>query len=223
MVKLNFFPKDKKFYVLFNNLSECLVDTVAEFGRFVETYPDTPMVAERKTAELAEISGTFNKLLELDRKCDKVSDELRTALFSTFVTPLDREDIHGLNKTLTSITEHVSSAARRFDMYHVNKVEPAVLKQADVLLRCVKELQLLIGQLDNLSSLERFTPHIETLNQLEKEGDRVYRGAMKELFWQPEDLLHVMKWKDIYGRIEDAIDKCNQAGTIIMGIILKYA
>lgn len=223
MVKLNFFPKDKKFYVLFNNLSECLVETVAEFGRFLETYPDAPIVAERKTAELAEDNTTFRSLLELDRKCDAVSDELRTALFQTFVTPMDREDIHGLNKTLTSITEHVSSAARRFDMYHVRRVEPAVHKQADVLLRSVKELQLLIGNLDNLSNLERFTQHIENLNALEKEGDRIYRSAIKELFWQPTDTIHVMKWKDIFERLEDAVDKCNQAGTIIMGIILKYA
>lgn len=223
MVKLNFFPKDRKFYVLFNNLSECLVDTVAEFGRFLEGYPNLPIVTERRTAELAESSETFKNLLALDKKCDAVSDELRTALFSTFVTPLDREDIHGLNKTLTSITEHVSSAARRFDMYHVNKVEPAVLKQADVLLRCVKELQLLIGHLENLSSMERFTPHIEQLNLLEKEGDQIYRKAIKELFWQPTDTIHVIKWKDIFERIEDAIDKCNQAGTILMGIILKYA
>lgn len=223
MVKLNFFPKDRKFYVLFNNLSECLVETVAEFGKFLESYPSTPIVAERRTAELVESSATFKNLLALDKKCDAVSDELRKALFSTFVTPLDREDIHGLNKTLTSITEHVSSAARRFDMYHVNKVEPAVLQQADVLLRCVKELQLLIGRLDNLSSLERFTVHIQNLNQLEKEGDQIYRKAIKELFWQPTDTIHVIKWKDIFERIEDAIDKCNQAGTILMGIILKYA
>lgn len=223
MVKLNFFPKDKKFYVLFNSLSECLVETVAEFANFVGTYPDAPIVAERKTAELAEDNQTFRRLLELDKKCDAVSDELRTALFQTFVTPMDREDIHGLNKTLTSITEHVSSAARRFDMYHVNKVEPAVLAQADVLLRSVKELQLVIGQLDNLSSLERFTPHIEKLSELEKEGDRIYRKAIKELFWKPTDTIHVIKWKDIFERIEDAIDKCNTAANIIMGIILKYA
>lgn len=223
MVKLNFFPKDKKFYVLFNNLSECLVETVAEFQSFLASYPDVPIVAERRTAELAESSETFKNLLILDKKCDSVSDELRTALFSTFVTPLDREDIHGLNKTLTSITEHVSSAARRFDMYHVRRVEPAVLQQADVLLRSVKELQLLISHLDNLSSLERFTPHIEQLSQLEKEGDRIYRSAIKELFWQPTDTIHVIKWKDIFERLEDAIDKCNMAGNILMGIILKYA
>lgn len=223
MVKLNFFPKDRKFYVLFNNLSECLVETVTEFGHFLESYPNLPIVTERRTAELAESSETFKNLLALDKKCDAVSEELRTALFQTFVTPMDREDIHGLNKTLTSITEHVSSAARRFDMYHVNKVEPAVHKQADVLLRCVKELQILIGHLENLSSLEKFTPHIEQLHLLEKEGDQIYRKAVKELFWQPTDTIHVMKWKDIFERVEDAIDKCNQAGTILMGIILKYA
>lgn len=200
-----------------------MVETVAEFGRFLETYPDSPVVSERRTAELAESSDTFRNLLALDKKCDALSDELRTALFSTFVTPMDREDIHGLNKTLTSITEHVSSAARRFDMYHVRKVEPAVLMQADVLLRCVKELQVLIGHLDNLSSLERFTPHIEKLHQLEKEGDHIYRKAMKELFWQPTDTIHVIKWKDIFERLEDAIDKCNMSGNILMGIILKYA
>ena len=223
MIKLSLFPKDKKFFVLFNNLSQCLVEISAEFQHFLDIYQENPFVAEQKTTELVESSASLKKIISLDSRGDGLSEDLLKTLFSTFVTPMDREDIHSLTKTLTSIIEHINGAARRFDMYHVKKVEPAALELTRILRESTSELQLLIGQLDNLSSLERFTPHIEKLSQLEKEGDKVYRAAIKQLFYLPEDTLHVIKWKDIYECLENAIDKCNSAGSILMGIILKYA
>lgn len=221
MAKLSFFPKDKKFYVLFNDLSNCLVEVTQSFEEFLQTYAAPGKKAQ--TAELTAQSASLQRLMDYDRQGDDKSDELMKALFSTFVTPMDREDIHGLTKTVTSIIEHVTSAARRFDMYHINEVERPALELAGVLIECAKEVDLLIRHLDNLSNLEHFTPHIENLNQLEKKGDRIYRAAIKELFDDPTDTLHVLKWKDVFERLENAIDKCKTAASILMGIILKYA
>ncbi|MGE3725244.1 MAG: DUF47 domain-containing protein [Candidatus Sericytochromatia bacterium] len=223
MIKLSLFPKDKKFFVLFNNLSQCLVEIAKEFQLFLHTYQDNPIVTANQTRDLVESSVALKKIVSLDSHGDGLSEDLLKTLFSTFVTPMDREDIHALTKTLTSIIAHINGAARRFDMYHIHSVEPAVHELTQILLECTNELAFLIERLDNLSSLERFTPHLEKLNQLEKEADKIYRSAIKQLFNEPQDTLHVMKWKDIFECLENAIDKCHSAGSILMGIILKYA
>lgn len=224
MVKFSLFPKDKKFFILFNNLSQCLVEITTEFQHFLISYQDKPFETSQKTTDLIESSSSLKKIISLDAKGDGLSEELLKNLFSTFVTPMDREDIHALTKTLTSIIEYINGAARRFDMYHIKTVEPAAIELTKILVESTNELRFLIERLDNLSSLERFTPHIEKLNQLEKVGDRIYRSAIKDLFCcNSENTLHVIKWKDIFECLENSIDKCNSAGSILMGIILKYA
>lgn len=222
MAKFSFFPKNKIFYVLFDELSQCLVQHTEAFETFLNTYTSNRQTHSH-TAELAQASVHFAQLLTLDKQAEEISDRLRTALFSTFVTPMDREDIHNLNKTLLSIVEHVTSAARRFDMYHVNTVEADVFPLTQVLGQCVKEVALIMSKLENMNALEKFTPHIDRLHVLEKEGDQIYRGAVKKLFADPSDPVHIIKWKDIYERLENAIDKCNSTGNILMGTILKYA
>lgn len=224
MVKLSLFPKDKKFFILFNNLSQCLVEITNEFQYFLKSYQDNPFETSQKTTDLMESSVSLKKIISLDAQGDGLSEDLLKTLFSTFVTPMDREDIHALTKTLTNIIEYINGAARRFDIYHIKTVEPAALELTQVLVESTNELRFLIERLDNLSSLERFTPHIERLSQLEKEGDHIYRSAIKELFFcTSENALHVIKWKDIFECLENSIDKCNSAGSILMGIILKYA
>src|SRR3990167_8572899 len=115
MIKLSLFPKDKKFFVLFNNLSQCLVEIAKEFQLFLHTYQDNPIVTANQTRDLVESSVALKKIVSLDSHGDGLSEDLLKTLFSTFVTPMDREDIHALTKTLTSIIAHVNGAARRFD------------------------------------------------------------------------------------------------------------
>jgi uncharacterized protein Yka (UPF0111/DUF47 family) len=216
------FPKDKKFYVLFNDLSANLVEITTEFESFLKDYSNNSPPA-KGTADLIATSVSLKRIIDLDRKGDDLSEQLLKELFSTFVTPMDREDVHGLTKTLTSIIEHVTGAARRFDMYNISTVHAPAIELTQVLIKCVTEVQSLVNRIDNLSSLEKFTPVIDQLNLHEKEGDRIYRKAIKEMFLHEQDPLEVIKWKDIYDRLENAIDKCYAAGTIMLGMILKYA
>lgn len=222
MAKFSFFPKNKIFYTLFDELSQDLVQHTDAFQTFLKTYSENRTTPSH-TAELVQSSVPFAELLRIDKKAEASAAQLHTTLLSTFVTPMDREDIYSLNKTLLSIVEHITSAARRFDMYHVNTVEPDVFPLTEVLSDCAKEIALIMAQLDNLSALEKFTPHIDTLHALEKKGDQIYRSAVKKLFMNPSDPVHIIKWKDIYERLENAIDKCDSTGSILMGIILKYA
>lgn len=224
MFKLNFFPKDKKFFVLFNDLSQVLVSIAAEFIEFLNQYPSNYAANSKGTGDLMAGSLKLTRIMELDKQGEHLVTELRKELFSTFVTPLDREDIHGMTKILNSIIEHITGAARRFDMYHITDVRKPAIELSLVLQSCVKQVEFLINHMEDLSSLDEIQHAITELEKLEKEGDRIYRNAIKEMFYLPNpDPLEVMKWKDIYERLENAVDKCNSSGSIIMGMILKYA
>ncbi|MBC7474860.1 MAG: DUF47 domain-containing protein [Candidatus Sericytochromatia bacterium] len=209
MFKLKLMPEDKKFFVLFNELSQVLVNIVQAFHDFLSNYSNR--------------QEHINKIHELEQKGNKIASELLKELFSNFVTPLDREDIYSLTKLLNSIIDHVNGVARRFDIYNVDEMlEPAV-RMSDILLSCVEELKFLINRLNDMGALEKITPTIDKLDRLEEKGDDIYRSAMKDLFQNETRPLEVIKWKDIYERIENNIDKCSDVGNIILGIILKYA
>lgn len=210
MFKIKLMPEDKKFFVLFNDLSKVLVTITQEFHFFLKDY----------STDWSKIS----KIHELEQTGNKIASELYKELFSNFVTPLDREDIHSLTKICNSIIDHVYGVARRFEIYNVTQMRENVIRLSEVLMECGTELQLLINRLNDMSSLEKITPAIDRLDKLEEKGDEIYRQAVKELFHNKDiETLEVIKWKDIYERVENNIDKCNDVGSILLGIILKYA
>lgn len=210
MFKIKLMPEDKKFFVLFNDLSKVLVAITQEFHFFLKEY----------SGDWSKIS----KIHELEQRGNGIASELYKELFSNFVTPLDREDIHSLTKICNSIIDHVYGVARRFEIYNVTQMREPALRLSEVLMECGTELELLINRLNDMSSLEKITPAIDKLDKLEEKGDEIYRQAVKELFYNEDiETLEVIKWKDIYERVENNIDKCNDVGNIILGIILKYA
>jgi uncharacterized protein Yka (UPF0111/DUF47 family) len=210
MFKIKLMPEDKKFFVLFNDLSKVLVEITKEFHSFLKNYSDG--------------FSKIEKINDLEQKGNRISEQLLKELFSNFVTPLDREDIHSLTKICNSIIDHVYGVARRFELYNVEQMREPAIRLSEVLMECGIELELLISKLNDMSSLEKITPAIDRLDKLEEKGDEIYRQAVKEIFHSKSiETLEVIKWKDIYERIENNIDKCNDVGNIILGIILKYA
>ncbi len=209
MFKLKLVPENKKFFVLFNQLSEVLVLITKEFDSFLRKY----------SCDWTQV----NKIHDLEQKGNKIASELLKELFSNFVTPLDREDIYSLTKICDGIIDHVYGVARRFEIYNVITIKDSAIRLSEVLVDCAEELQLLISRLNDMSSLEKITPAIDKLDKLEEKGDEIYRQAVKELFYKESDTLEVIKWKDLFERMENNIDKCNDVGNIILGIILKYA
>lgn len=211
MFGIKLLPHDRIFFILFNNLSQILVLIVTEFNALMNDYPD-------------HSENHVKMLQELEEKGNSIAEEQMIELFSNFITPLDREDIHELTKILNDIIDHIHGVGRRFDMYNVKSIKPEAIAMGDILLSCVKELVLLISTLNNMNALEKITPAIDNLKELEQKGDVIYRQAIRELFHNTDyTTLEVITWKDLFERIENNIDKCNDAGNLILGIILKYA
>ena len=212
MFKIKLLPEDKKFFVLFNALSKILVEATTEFNQFIKNY-----------ADLTQRAKHIQKIIELENQGDLCAADLRKELFINFVTPLDREDIHSLTKILGSIIDHVHGATIRFGMYNVEAVRDLAVELSDILVQSAYEVEKIVSRLNDFSSLEKLMPCIDKLHELEEQGDTFYRQAIQDLFSHEKDVLEVVKWKDIFERLENAIDKCDDATNVILGVVLKYA
>lgn len=209
MFKFSLVPQDKIFFTLFDDLSKTLKNIVQEFEKFLKDYPNKDKYLE--------------KISHLEKEGKEISNKLRKELLSTFVTPMDREDIHSLTKLLNSIISHINGAVVNFELYSIEKINEDLFPLSELLVIAVEELSILTSKLDNMSALEKLSPHISKLHDIEEEGDQAYRKAMKCLFKNNHDPIDVIKWKDIFIRVENAIDKCDDAGNVILGMVLKYA
>jgi predicted phosphate transport protein (TIGR00153 family) len=160
------------------------------------------------------------ELNTIEHKCDELTHEVLKRLNKSFITPIDREDIHALVSALDTVVDMMEGTAARVVMYGVKESTPAMqelalllAETAGVLGRSVAKLNSNEGMLDSLVEV----------HDLESKGDGIYRKAMRDLFANNTDALNVMKCKEIYEKLEDAIDACEDAANVLENITLKNA
>ena len=204
---MGLFPKDTNFYDLFERGAGKVYEGVELLNDLVKDFTNVPLKAKR--------------IKDVEHEADLITHETIEKLNKTFVTPLDREDIHGLISSLDNILDHVEAAADKFSLYRIPEVQPDAVLLADVLVHSVKEVQTTISKLRNLKDADLILKHCIEINRLENEGDFVYRSAIAKLFEQGGDPLNVIKWKEVYDSIENAIDSCEDVANVIEGITLK--
>ena len=204
---MGLFPKDTNFYDLFERGVGKVYEGVELLAELVKDFTNVPLKAKR--------------IKDVEHEADLITHETIEKLNKTFVTPLDREDIHGLISSLDNILDHVEAAADKFSLYRIPEVQPDAVLLTDILIHSVKEVQRTIGKLRNLKDADLILKHCIEINSLENEGDFVYRTAIAKLFEQGGDPLNVIKWKEVYDSIENAIDSCEDVANVIEGVTLK--
>ncbi len=205
---MGLFPKDTNFYDLFERGAGKVCEGADLLAELVKDFTNVPLKAKR--------------IKDVEHEADLITHETIEKLNKTFVTPLDREDIHGLICSLDNILDHVEAAADKFSLYRILEVQPDAALLADVLVHSVKEVQTTIGKLRNLKDADIILKHCIEINRLENEGDFVYRSAIAKLFENHgNDPLNVIKWKEVYDSIENAIDSCEDVANVIEGVTLK--
>ena len=204
---MSLFPKDTNFYDLFERGVGKVYEGVQALADLVKDFSNVPLKAKR--------------IKDIEHEADLITHETIEKLNKTFVTPLDREDIHGLISSLDNILDHVEAAADKFSLYRIPEVQPDAVLLADILIHSVKEVQTTIGKLRSLKDADLILKHCIEINRLENEGDFVYRTAIAKLFEQGGDPLNVIKWKEVYDSIENAIDSCEDVANVIEGVTLK--
>jgi len=202
-----FFPKDTNFYDLFERGAAKVHEGVQLLEDLVKNFINVPLKAKR--------------IKDVEHEADLITHETMGKLNKTFVTPLDREDIHDLISSLDDILDHVEAAADKFSLYRIRAVKDDAILLTDILSRTVQEVRNTIGQLRHLKGADSILQHCIEINRLENEGDFVYRSAIAKLFEKGDDPLEVLKWKEVYESIENAIDSCEDVANVIEGVALK--
>ena len=201
-------PREVQFFEMFERSSRLLLEAGKLLQDVVTDIQDLPAKAQR--------------MERLEHEADQVTHEIMANLNRTFITPIDREDIHQLATALDDVMDFVEAVTERLILYKVKKVTPQFTAIATVIARQIEEIHLMIPRLRALRHADILVHCIE-LNRLENEGDQIAREAVAELFDKGGDPLEVMKWRELYDLMETATDKCEDVAVVIEGIFLKNA
>jgi uncharacterized protein len=156
---------------------------------------------------------------EVEHKCDFLTHEIIQRLHRTFVTPLDREDIHALARSLDDVMDAIDAAAARVRLYQLDKVRFGARELAAIVTASTHQVRLAIEALENHKGL--MTNAIE-INRLENEADRVHQQAVSRLFDEERDSVAIMKWKETLDFLEEATDRCEDAANVLEGVMVKH-
>ena len=204
MPRLRLIPQNREFFALFDRAAANLVATSQLLLDLLEHYPS-------RAALVAEIK-------DREHIGDEVTHEIIQLLNTTFVTPIDREDIYHLASALDDVCDLMDQAADELDLYKVSEVRPEAVQQAGVIHRATSKLAEAIAGLDGLRDVRELLVGIHTL---EDEGDRIVRDAVARLFSNGMDPLTVIQWKDIHQDLEQAVDGCERAAAVLESVYLK--
>ena len=155
----------------------------------------------------------------IEHACDEINHRIVLKLNQSFITPFDREDIYQLTVALDDICDYIEAAARAVIMYHVEQLNQHAVQFARILQSLSVEIH---NAVTILSKPEGITNHLIEIHRLENEGDEVYFRALSELFQSETNAVQLIKLKDLYEILENAIDRCESAANIIESVILKH-
>lgn len=206
---MKFVPKDEKFYDLFEELA-CKIE---EGGKLFIDILNNYQYSEPKLA----------KLKEIEHEADHITHQVYKRMHKVFLTPLDREDIYLLANKMDSILDEVESAAVRMYLYRMKTPAPELVKITAILSEAIQKIRKVIFSVRKKQDAPLILALCVEINTLENEADQLHRGAMVRLFEEEKDAIELIKVKDIIGRIETAVDNCEDVSNIIEGIVLKYS
>lgn len=160
-----------------------------------------------------------NEIKEVEHKCDFITHEIIKRLNQTFVTPMDREDIHALARTLDDVMDAIDHAAALVPLYQVTKVRAGARELTRIIATSVDEVRRAVEALEQKRGVLERTVEI---NRLENEADRVHHRAVGQLFESEPDPIKVMKWKEILDLLEHATDRCEDVANLLENIVVKH-
>ncbi len=202
-------PKEHDFFNLFNEAAETGVKACTEFIKLVS--PGSDIERQARTIK------------ELEHHGDELTHQTMTLLHKTFITPLDREDIHELIKRLDDVLDFLDAAAQRIMLYELKKFPPELIKLAEVTEISVQLVKTTIGGLSNMKNHKELLKACVEINRLENEADHMLRSGLAKLFKETKDVIELIKLKEVYELLESVTDRCEDVANIIEGIVVEYA
>jgi predicted phosphate transport protein (TIGR00153 family) len=204
---LKIIPKDEKFFDLF----EQQADYAVQGAKLLVELMKDPSDLEQKALLISQV----------EHESDEVAHEIAEKLNKTFITPMEREDIHALASALDDIIDFIDATVERMVLYKVGQPTEDAVHLANIILRAAEEMHGATKDLANFRNPAPIKKRWIEIHRLENEGDTASRVAIARLFENEQNPIEIIKWKEIYEHLEEAIDKCEDAANIVESVVLK--
>lgn len=206
-------PREGNFFDMFNQHADRIVDAARAFSNLVEHYSD-PQLREQYNQEVDKA----------ERAADRVTHEVSKAIHRTFITPIDREQIHSLINDMDDVADLIQDSAETMALYDVQQMTEEIKHLTSLSLRCCERVREAVRQLSQIADpkhAEAALKICEEIDKLESDADRVMRSAMSRLFREESDTRELIKLKAIYELLESITDRCEDVANDIEGIVLE--
>jgi len=207
-IRVRLIPRDEQFYDLFADLAKRLVQSARLLTQLF--------------SEPERLEHYVGAIKAIEHEADNITAQVNLRIDRSFVTPLDREDIHLLASRLDNVVDLIDGTARRAQMFRVREMRPQASRLADVIARAT---DCIASAVDGMKQPKVVSQRAREIKQLEEEGDAIYQEAIGALFaganGVPPDPLDVMKWKELFDSLEDALDECEDVANVLESISIK--
>lgn len=204
-----FMPTEGKFFEIFNAHAKCIVEASRELELLIDNLDEAEMHKQNVQAN--------------EKRADKLTHETIDLLHKTFITPLDRDEIHKLITTMDDILDLMEDVATAISLYDVRAVTSEASQLAHISTATCQRVQQAVELLADMKRASEILKICEEIDRLESDADRVLRSAMSKLFREEDDVKTLIKLKAIYELLETITDKCEDVANIIEGIVLENA
>jgi predicted phosphate transport protein (TIGR00153 family) len=205
-VRIRLIPREERF---FENFVALAIELHAGAKLLAEMLASDPPRWDRADA-----------IKEVEHRCDTLTHEQLKRLHRTFVTPLDREDIYALARTLDDVMDAIDAAAGVVRRYRIERVRFGARELAQIVVDSTAQIVLAMRSLERHDGIQEA---IVEVNRLENDADRVHHQAVSELFAEDPDPINIIKWKEILDFLEEATDRCEDVANLVEGVVLKHA
>lgn len=202
-------PSEGKFFDMFNQHAELCVKGAKEMLGLMANFDD--------------LENRVHAIESIEKQADKITYQAVDLLHKTFITPLDRDDIHKLITKMDDILDLMEDAAQTVSLYDLHSVTPEAKRLAELVLACTEKVKEAVALLSNMDNASKIVGICEEIDRLESDADHVMRAAMSKLFRDEPDVRNLIKMKAIYEILETVTDRCEDVANIIEGIIVENA
>ncbi len=206
MARFRLIPKEQKFYGDFLAMADELVIGARLLDGMLRSVPPH--------------WDTADEIKEVEHKCDFLTHQLFQRLHRTFVTPIDREDIHALVRALDDVMDNIDASAGYVRLYRMHEMREGALELSRLILASTEQLR---GAMAGLERREGMHPFLVEINRLENEADRVHQVALQRLFDEERDPIAIIKWREVLDYLEATTDRCEDVADVLEGVVLKHA
>ena len=200
-------PREEQYFALFAQMTSYMNDAARTL---------VEMLSHRD----GDYTEYVQRIKSIEHACDDLTHNVATRLNQSFITPFDREDIYMMSKALDDVVDLIDGAARAVVMYDIHETTEPAKQLAGVIQQMAVQLHEVVSILQKPKGV---TERLVEIHRLENEGDDIYQRAVGGLFHDNRDALEVIKWKDVYEKLEAAIDRCENVANIIEGVIIKHS